>query len=159
MDTIDPNLQNVQVPSSPLQEWYEPFTEFIFKYQYFKTVKSDITLNLSEKNYLQKVFPNWRKQYYQLDIKQHKRKKQLKDIDNYVDEFFFMTKVKGTELLSFISHVRNAIAHGNVNFNGLYVEIRSYGYNPQTHRFSKTVVAYCKIKKDHFKDFFKELIK
>lgn len=154
MGKDDKNL----IESNTLKDWCESFMEFIIKNQYFKTVKSDISLNLSTKNYLQKVFPNWKKQYYKLDSKQYKRKKQLKEIANYDDEFFFMTKSKETELLSFISHVRNAIAHGNIIFNGPYVELRDYGYNHQTRRFSKTVVAFFKIRGGHLKNFFSELI-
>lgn len=146
------------IVSNTLKDWCEPFVKFIFKNQYFKTVKSDVSLNLSTKNYLHNVFPNWKKQYYKLDDKQNKRKIQLKQIANYDDEFFFMTKSKETELLSFISHVRNAIAHGNVIFNGQYVELRDYGYNPQTRRFSKTVVAFLKIRGEHLRNFFSELI-
>lgn len=145
--------------SNTLKDWYEPFMEFLFKYPYLKTVESDISLNLPMKNYLQNVFPNWKRNYCELDNKQRKRKEQLKLLDNYNEDFFFMTKTKETKLLSFIHHFRNAIAHGNIKFNDIYVEIRDYFYNPSTHKFSKTPNAFFKVKCDELRDFILELNK
>ena len=158
METIAPNPQIVQIPASSIQDWYEPFIKLLFKYPQIHNVRTDQLLGLSSKTDLPAAFPNWDAQMVQLKQKDDKkRKNELKGIANYVDEFFFISKDKATYLLSFLHHLRNAIAHGTVSFVAPYVEIKDYPYNPQTKRLSNTANAYCRIRVDNLKKFFKIL--
>lgn len=141
-----------------LQDWSDSFIRFLFKYPHYKTLKSDISLGLSKKKYLQYSFPNWSHLYFKLTADSKENKKQLQKIPNLDSEFFFMTIEKNTELLSFIYHLRNAIAHGNVRFENTFIEIRDYAFNMKTGRLSNNINAYCRMTPQHLLTFFKELI-
>lgn len=143
---------------NPLQDWYKLFVELLFKYSSIMQLRSDSQLGPLAKKAINDVFPNWDKCKCIMDSIAKQRKTQLKEISNFNSEFYFMTKEKGTELLSLIYHLRNAIAHGNVAFDNSYVVIKDYVYNHETKRFNKTPTAYLKIKGENLKRFIQIIL-
>ena len=85
------------------------------------------------------------------------RSAELKKISEIDGEYFFMTKSKKTEMLSFINHLRNAIAHGEVKTTGDYIEIKDYVFGGE--KINKTPSAICRVSNEHLEYFFQELTK
>ncbi len=146
------------------EEFYnnlEPFNDVMIRlllaYPHIKCLKTDIALNVGT-NYMSASFSCWSKNKKILDVKQKKRKGQLKLLSQYSETFYFFVKDKKTEMLSFIGHLRNAIAHGNIQFENQYIIIRDYQKNKKTGFLLKTPSAFCRIKKNELLNFITNIV-
>lgn len=134
-----------------LRPFCDAMIKLLLVYPYIKCLKADCTLNVGS-NFMLSSFSNWRGNKKILDYKAYKRKSQFKSLSEYNDTFYFMVKDKKTEMLSFIGHLRNAIAHGNIQFDNQYIIIKDYQRN-RTGYVQKTPSAYCRITKNDLLKF------
>lgn len=149
------------VPSEPFPHFYENCFKLLLAYPQVKLKTTDNMLMGSEKrDYITWFFPKWKQIHVTLDKDNtKKRKEQLKNYPHESKECFFMTRIKRTDLLSFIHHLRNAIAHGEITAKNNYIEIKDYFYNKYENKLYKTPSAMCRISCENLQKFMSEIIK
>ena len=148
------------VPNEPFTNFYENCFKLLLAYPQIKLISTDNGLMGSKKkDYMSCFFPNWKNLHIILDKEnQNNRKKQLQNITNKEEDFFYITKTKKTELLSFIHHLRNAIAHGEIKVQNSFVEIKDYFYSKEDMKIENTPSAICRISCMNLQKFMSELV-
>ena len=151
----------INVSHEPFPCFYENCFKLLLAYPHIKTITTDNKLmGSTRRDYIDYYFKNWKTHHLILDSKCTKiRQKQLKGIQSEVDEYFYITKSKKTDLLSFIHHLRNAIAHGETNVDNSFIEIKDYFYNKYENKIMLTPSAMCKISNANLQLFMSELVK
>lgn len=153
------NSLTANVPNEPFTNFFENCFKLLLAYPQIKLITVDNRLMGSQKkDYMSFFFPNWKSVHKILDKdNQNERKKQLENYSNEEKEFFYITKTKKTELLSFIHHLRNAIAHGEIKVEDSFVEIKDYFYKKEDLKIDKTPSAICRISCTNLQKFMSEL--
>ena len=151
-----PSKSNIdQYRKEPFEGFYEIAFKYLQSYHLIKAYNTDGQLFGGARKSFAGIFPSYSKNHTTF-AKGHKVNWNIYNVT--ASEFFYITKDKKTELLSFLFHLRNAIAHGTICYDGTSFEIIDYPYNRSTGKMSKTKSAHCRVQALNLKSFFEQLI-